>query len=38
VSDFGSWVSNSSCSTVTKTVAGGVVTFTYGNIPARAGT
>jgi uncharacterized repeat protein (TIGR01451 family) len=31
--DFGSWVSGSSCSGVTKTVAGGVVTFSYGNIP-----
>jgi hypothetical protein len=31
--DFGSWVSGSSCPTVTESASGGVVTFTYGNIP-----
>ncbi|WP_460625086.1 beta strand repeat-containing protein [Kitasatospora kifunensis] len=31
--DFGAWVGNSSCAGVTKTASGGVVTFTYGNIP-----
>ena len=31
--DFGSWFAASSCSGVTKTVAAGLVTYTYGNIP-----
>src|SRR5581483_11830063 len=31
--DFGSWVGNSSCAGVTRAVAGGVVTFTYGTVP-----
>jgi uncharacterized repeat protein (TIGR01451 family) len=32
VTDFGSWVGNSSCPGVTRTVSGGVVTFNYGTI------
>ena len=31
--DFGSWFGDSSCAGVTRTVAAGLVTYTYGNIP-----
>lgn len=32
--DFGAWVGESSCSGVTRTATGGIVTFTYGTIPS----
>src|SRR5581483_2173218 len=31
--DFGAWVGNSTCASVTRKVTGGQVTFTYGTIP-----